>query len=169
MLTRPDKNEVILNIRANPADPEIFELFYCADCGQLVACGGLFPMVEQQTEHIGHNLARLPGQDSALPGYPVQGHIRYWLESYRPALSPERYNQLYEYASTTGSQNWVWLLGGPEQTNWLAYLNDYLDRLAEAWLDGLEGRTSTFFPDLTHLWVAAQAQVQNSVLTSCAN
>lgn len=147
-----DKSQLILQIRANPSDPQLYELWYCPNCRLTVAAGGIFPTLEQQTSHAGHALVWLPGQDSPLPGFPAQGHIRHWLETNRPDLTIARYAQLECYAATTGSGNWVWLLHGPEQTGWLRYLNNYLERLALSWLEALNGQPSEFFPEPARLW-----------------
>ena len=147
-----DKDQIILQFRANPNDEAIFELFYCPACHAVVSASGLFPAVTDQLAHAGHRLAWLPAQDSPLPPLPPDGHIQHWLESYRPRLDPARYAELAMCAPTINSGNWVWVLQGSEQTDWLAYLADYLERLAQGWLDALNGLPSDFFPIAAAVW-----------------
>lgn len=131
-----------MQIRANPADPQLFELFYCPVCREFVAAGGLFPALSGQTRHRGHSLAEIPGQDSPLTPEARTGLILAWLGAYRFKLSAERYQELLGRSSHTNSGNWVWLLRGAEQADWLAYLTAYLDRLSESWLAALNGQAS---------------------------
>lgn len=152
MLPYIDRRQLNLHIRANPADPQIFELSYCATCNRFVPGSGLFPPVEAQPEHSGHALAWLPAVDSPLPPYPSEGHIQHWLAVYGPQLNPAQRRELQNYATVTGSLNWVWLLKGDEQADWLAYLNQYLENLMEAWLAALDGRASAFFPQPATVW-----------------
>ncbi len=151
MLVQLDKPAVILQMRANPADKEIYEFFYCVDCQAFVTAGGLLTPLEQQSEHLGHRVAWMPGQDSFLAN-PRNGHIFTWLERFQPFLSEIRYEELCSYAHTTDSGNWVWLLSGAEQSHWLAFLADYLDSLAEDWLAALNGKASGFFPAPQTFW-----------------
>ncbi len=152
MTIRINKQDLLLQIRANPADPQLFELFYCPDCGEFVAGGGLFAPASSLRKHQAHALAVLPGQDSPLSGEARLGLIQTWLEIYRGDLTMERYLELLNQSSRTNSGNWVWLLRGAEQANWLAYLNRYLDRLSESWLAALNGEASTFYPVPGHIW-----------------
>ncbi len=147
-----DRNQLILNLRSNPADPEIFEFFFCADCRHFVTTNGLFPPLARQPKHAGHRLAWLPNPDSHLPPHPPQGHILHWLENYRPNLSEERYRQLLAYATTTTSENWVWVVTDKEQADWLAYLNDYIEQLTDSWLAALDYKASGFFPEPAKIW-----------------
>ena len=147
-----NRQDLLMQIRANPADPQLFELFYCPDCGEFVAGGGLFAPVPSLRKHRAHSLAVLPGQDSPLSREAWQGLISNWLESYRPNLTLERYHELLSQSSRTNSGNWVWLLRGAEQVNWLAYLNLYLDRLSESWLAALNGEASLFYPVPGDIW-----------------
>ncbi len=149
----PEQSQLILQVRANPNDAGIFEMYYCIACRTIVAAGGLFPPLDQQTEHTGHPLAWVPAQDSLLPPHPAAGHILYWLTGFRGQLTPERFTELANYAPTTNSGNWVWLLRGPEQTDWLAYLDQYLERLSESWRLALNGQPSEFFLTPAQLWV----------------
>ena len=150
--TRINKQDLLMQIRANPADPQLFELFYCPDCGEFVAGGGLFAPASSLRKHRAHALAVLPGQDSPLSGEARFGLIQSWLENYRPDLTIERYLELLSQSSRTNSGNWVWLLRGAEQVNWLAYLNFYLDRLSESWLAALNGEASIFYPVPGDIW-----------------
>lgn len=152
MTRRINKQELLLQIRANPADPQLFELYYCPDCGDFVAGGGLFAPASSLRKHQAHSLAVLPGQDSPLSGETQLGLIPSWLESYRSSLSSERYLELLSHSSRTNSGNWVWLLRGGEQADWLSYLNVYLDRLSESWLAALNGEASTFYPFPGRIW-----------------
>ncbi|HEX2914409.1 MAG TPA: hypothetical protein VH186_26655 [Chloroflexia bacterium] len=152
------KEELILKIEANPADKEIFELYFCSDCRQFVAAWGLFPPLSLQPAHSEHLLIALPGLDSNLPLYPVEGHILHWLESFRNRLDYRRYAELKNYAATCGSSNWVWVLRGVEQTSWLNYLDIYLNRLADDWLDALNGKASFSFPDPSKIWFDGQGR-----------
>jgi hypothetical protein len=146
-----NKAEVIRQIRVNPADPELYELYYCSSCNLFVAANGLFAALSNQPEHQGHWLAWLPGQDSFLSG--SNGHILDWLQLYRPYLTPTRYAQLQQYAAITSSANWVWILQGAEQQNWLRYLDTYLSELADSWLLALNGETSKFFGEPATIWI----------------
>ena len=147
-----NRPELLMQIRANPADPQLFELFYCPECGEFVAGGGLFASAASLRKHRAHALAVLPGQDSPLSGETRPGLIPGWLESYRPHLTPERHRELSSHSSRTNSGNWVWLLRGAEQDDWLAYLNRYLDRLSESWLAALNGEASHFYPAPDRIW-----------------
>ena len=149
---RINKQDLLMQIRANPADPQLFELFYCADCGEFAAGGGLFAPASSLRKHRAHALAVLPGQDSPLSGETGPGLIPGWLESYRCNLTIERYHELLSQSSRTNSGNWVWLLRGAEQAGWLAYLNLYLDRLSESWLAALNGVASTYYPVPENIW-----------------
>ena len=152
MTIKINKQDLLMQIRANPADPQLFELFYCPECGEFVAEGGLFAPVSSLRKHQTHALAVLPGQDSPVSGEARCGLIPAWLESYRPRLAAERYHELLSHSSRTNSGNWVWLLRGAEQVNWLAYLNLYLDRLSESWLAALNGEASPFYPVPGDIW-----------------
>ena len=146
-----DRAYLILYIRANPDDPQLFQLYFCADCGQFVPLEGLFPALTSDPGHPGHRLAWLPGQDSVPPG-PPEGLVRRWLDEYRPLIAPDRFNSLSELAGMTGSSNWVWVLHGPEQDAWLAFLETYLQTLAGQWLLALAGQSSCFFPEPGRVW-----------------
>lgn len=152
MTTRINKQDLIMQIRANPADPQLFELYFCPTCQKFVAAGGLFPALAEQVAHRAHSLAVIPAQDSPLTAEARAGLILSWLESYRLKLPVERYRDLLRQASYTNSGNWVWVLRGDEQTGWLAFLNRYLDRLAESWLEALNGRSSDLFPAPGAIW-----------------
>lgn len=153
LLISLSKKELIRQIRANPADPEVFQIFYCADCQQYITAGGLFVTLEKQLEHSGHAVAWLPGQDSFANSGGSNGHVANWLQLYQPRLETLRYEQLAFYASTViNSDNWVWFLQGAEQRDWLTYLDDYLNRLADAWLASLNGQPSHFFPASHNVW-----------------
>lgn len=134
-------DELILQIRSNPADPDIYEFYYCIDCVNFLAAGGLFPPLTKQTAHIGHKMVWLPSQDSFAP---TGGHILHWLEQYKVKLTTERYQELRQYASTTNSGNWVWVVKGDEQRAWLAYLQVYLEDLAQTWLNELYPNSRVF-------------------------
>ncbi len=152
MTIRINKQDLLLQIRANPADPQLFELYYCPVCWEFVAAGGLFPAPSGLTKHGDHSLAALPGQDSPLTSEARTGLILSWLETYRSNLSVERYQELILQGTHTNSGNWVWLLRGAEQVDWLAYLAVYLDRLAESWLAALNGQVSALFPTPSAVW-----------------
>lgn len=152
MTIRINRQALLLQIRANPADPQLFELYYCPVCREFVAAGGLFPAPSALTKHRDHSLAALPGQDSPLTGEARNGLIPSWLETYRLNLPVERYRELVAQGSHTNSGNWVWLLRGAEQVDWLAYLSVYLDRLAEGWLAALNCRVSALFPTPGVVW-----------------
>lgn len=152
MTIRINRQDLLMQIRANPADPQLFELFYCPACGEFAAGGGLFAPVAGLRKHRAHPLAVLPAQDSPLSGETRQGLILSWLENYRPHLAAQRYHELLGHSSRTNSGNWVWLLRGGEQVNWLAYLNLYLDRLSESWLAALNGEASALYPVPGEVW-----------------
>lgn len=152
MTIRINRQELILQIRANPADPQLFELYYCPACQAFVAAGGLFPALSGLTRHRDHSLAEIPGQDSPITGEARTGHILTWLENYRFNLTAERYQELLDLSPHTNSGNWVWLLRGAEQVDWLAYLTGYLDRLAESWLAALNAQVSALFPVPGAVW-----------------
>ena len=152
MTIRINKSDLVMQIRANPADPQLFELFYCPVCREFVAAGGLFPALAGLTRHREHALAAIPGQDSPLTEEARTGLMLSWLDTYRWQLSSERYQELSAQASHTNSGNWVWLLRGVEQASWLAFLDRYLDRLAESWLEALNGRISALFPVPGAIW-----------------
>jgi hypothetical protein len=149
---RINKQDLLLQIRANPADPQLFELYYCPVCRDFVAVGGLFPALSGLTRHRDCPLAVLPGQDSPLTKEARTGLIQSWLESYRLKLSVTRYQELICHGSHTNSGNWVWLLRGDELADWLAYLTLYLDQLAESWLAALNGQASALFPKPGAIW-----------------
>ena len=134
-------DELILQIRSNPADSDIYEFYYCIDCVNFLAVGGLFPPLAEQSTHKGHKIAWLPGQDSFAP---AGGHILHWLEQYKANLTTVRHQELMEYAPTTNSGNWVWVVKGDEQRAWLAYLQAYLENLAQTWLNELSYNSKIF-------------------------
>jgi hypothetical protein len=149
---RINKPALLIQIRANPADPQLFELYFCPVCREFVAAGGLFPALWSQARHQGHPLAEIPGQDSPITVEARTGLILAWLEHYRLNLTAGRYLELLGHSSHTNSGNWVWLLRGAEQVGWLDYLDAYLDRLAESWLAALNGRASALFPAPGAIW-----------------
>ncbi len=140
-----DKAQIILTIRANPADPAIYEVFYCPECRLFVAANGPFP---PPLTH-GHALARLPGLDTSFPV--ANQLVLDWLESYKLDLAPARYQQLLQEAGKISSNNWVWILQGVEQKHWLAYLDKYLDYLAEVWLSELNAEFSSIWLNLVKM------------------
>ncbi len=152
MTIRINKATLVMQIRANPADPQLFELYFCPVCGEFVAAGGLFPALSSLTGHQGHPLAEIPGQDSPLTQEARTGLILDWLAHYRLNLTSGRYLELLAHSSHTNSGNWVWLLRGAEQVGWLDYLAAYLDRLAESWLAALNGQASALFPTTGAIW-----------------
>lgn len=157
-----DKSEILLKIGGNSKSPQNSEFFYCPACREFVSAGDSFPSLENQTkesqtkesqtEHSDHALAWLPALDSPLPPYPVEGLVQRWLLLYGPQLRRARQVELSRLAQTTTSSNWFRLLNGEEQEDWQAFLQGYLERLANAWLGALNSQASAFFPEPASLW-----------------
>jgi hypothetical protein len=129
-----DKELTLLKIKANPNDPILFQMFFCADCGAFVESGQILPPLERQ--HPGHRLAWLPTVDEPVPGKSIR-HINHWLEVTQ--LSSERRQWLKQVAQTTNTISWAWVVSGVEYEDWLNYLDGYLDELVESWLAALNG------------------------------
>lgn len=144
-----NRQELMLQIQANPVDPELMQLYYCVDCRRCLASGGLFPALS----HHGHALADLPGLDSCAP---AEGHIGYWLKTNRADFDESDYARLFELSRTTNAGNWVWLLRGTMQQHWLTYLSRHIERLAEEWIMALNGQPSGTYPEPKSVWFREQ-------------
>jgi hypothetical protein len=154
-----DREETLLNIKVNPNDPALYQMYWCADCERFVTLGALHP--HEAVRHAGHRLAWLPGVDEVAPGFRLQ-HMAGWLE--RTPLTPERRSWLQTVAVQTDTLNWAWVLNETEQTDWFEYLDGFLDRLADDWLDALNRRNAWRVwqdetpPDMTFSWVTEATQ-----------
>lgn len=132
-----DREETLLNIKVNPNDPALYEMYWCADCERFVALGALHP--HEAVLHAGHRFAWLPGVDEVAPGIRLE-HMAVWLEG--KSFTPARREWLTQVISQTDTLNWAWVLDEAEQTDWFEYLEGFLDRLADEWLDALNGKSS---------------------------
>ncbi len=141
------KSLVLLEIQANQNDPVIFQTFFCANCQQFIPANGLFPGPEQHSP--GHPLARVPSLDEPGSGNPSKP-ITSWLLNQE--LSGERRQNLTETAWTSTSLYWGFFLEPQECENWLNYLWNYLDDLAECWLKALNGFDTAYFL-ASEIWV----------------
>ena len=136
------RDVALLKIQANQNDPITFQTFFCTGCQTFVLASGFFPTPEQHAMQPGHRLAWLPAVDEPLHGQPYQA-IQYWLAT--APLSQERRDYLTQIAPTVNSMCWGLLIDPAEREEWLDFLADYLDGLAEAWLTALNGEDTRYF------------------------
>ncbi len=146
------KNIALLEIQANQNDPVIFQTFFCATCQKFLPANGLFPGPEKHTQ--GHHLAWVPSVDEPAPGRPAKP-ITSWLSS--RDLGLERHNLLVESSNTSTSLYWGFFLESDECSDWIDYLWNYLDDLAECWLNALNGLDTAYFK-ASEIWVGASPQ-----------
>lgn len=148
------KSQVMLEIQANQNDPVIFQTFFCSSCHQFIPANGLFPGPEQHS--LGHPLAWVPAVDEPGPGRPVKP-ITPWLLS--QALSDERRDYLANLAHNSTSLYWGFFIEPDECSDWLNYLWDYLDELAECWLKALNGFDTDYFQS-NEIWIRPRPNIK---------
>jgi len=134
------KDLTILKIQANQNDPLIFQSFFCATCQEFILANGLFAAPERHFP--GHPLAWVPAQDEPAQGRSVQ-LIEDWLQT--APISQSRREDLALIAPQTNSLSWGLVLMGHEGSNWLTYLENYLNELADCWLASLNGFDTAYF------------------------
>lgn len=134
------KDLAILKIQANQNDPLIFQSLFCPTCQDFVLANGFFLGPDQHTP--GHPLAWLPSQDEPAQGRTV-ALIENWLRT--APISESRRQELSLLAPQINSLSWGLALVGQETFDWLAYLENYLNELADSWLAALNGLDTAHF------------------------
>lgn len=148
------KSLTIIKIQANPNDPMLFQSFFCVGCQDFILVNGLFPAPERHA--AAHALAWVPAVDEPGPGRPIQA-IEPWLRS--APLSKERRRYLKEVAPSSNSICWALILEPEEREEWFDYFSDYLENLADCWLDALNGKDSEYFR-VEEIWLRPRPAVQ---------
>ncbi len=148
------KSLTLIKIQANQNDPILFQSFFCVSCQDFVLANGLFPAPERHT--AGHALAWLPAVDEPGPGRPIQAIVS-WLRG--APVSEERRSYLKEVAPSSNSSCWALILEPEEREEWFDFFSNYLESLADCWLDALNGKDSEYF-QAEEVWFRPRPAVQ---------
>ena len=155
---RLSKSLALLKIQANQNDPVIFQSLFCATCQDFILANGLFPPPERHVP--GHALAWVPALDEPVLGRP-RPVMQEWLNT--AGLSDERRRELAGFAYSSNSLCFALFLGGDEREAWFEYFSTYLDGLAEAWLQALNGEDTRRFR-VEEIWVGPRPKLHFSWL-----
>ena len=140
------KELTLLKIQANQNDPLLFQTLFCATCQDFVTANGLFPA--PHLHPADHALAWLPALDEPVPSEPSPAITRWLSEA---PLNAERRRGLSAVALESNTLCWALIIEPEERDEWFELLTNYLDGLADAWLDALNGLDTHHF-QASHIW-----------------